>query len=350
MASSSCRAGATTSSQRPHQVAHQCASLCEGPLPRGLSARRSDLLRKPATTRVRLRSLSGGNPGDLRLSFPDVETIQIDEDGSLALDVPGECVRLERPLVYQETADGTRRSIAGEYVILGRRTGGVPPDVAFRLGAYDPHNDLTIDPILAYATYFGGGSTDSTSGIAVDSSGCAYVMGTTFSTDLPLAGPYQATRPAAMTFFVTKLSSLGTALVYSTISAARMTIMAAVSRWTRRPRQRRRLHVLAGLSSSEPGRANERRLRRRLRFAPRARRVDARVLDLHRRQHPGQCRGRGDRLLRKRVCHGISGNDAFVSSTALLCILWRRCFRGPVTTRATPLSWTPRGACMWSDH
>ncbi len=37
-----------------------------------------------------------------------------------------------------------------------------------------------------YATYLGGSSDELTSGIAVDTAGNAYVVGTTFSPDFPL--------------------------------------------------------------------------------------------------------------------------------------------------------------------
>jgi hypothetical protein len=71
-----------------------------------------------------------------------------------------------------------------------------------------------------YATYLGGEESDSGHGIAVDSSGDAYVTGVTYSTHFPTAAnPYQATNktPAANgTAFVAELNSTGSALLYST--------------------------------------------------------------------------------------------------------------------------------------
>jgi hypothetical protein len=70
---------------------------------------------------------------------------------------------------------------------------------------------------LLYSTYLGGSGADTAAGIAVDSSGSAYVTGTTSSKDFPLQGPIQGTlKSAGSTGFVTKLSPNGTALVYST--------------------------------------------------------------------------------------------------------------------------------------
>ena len=53
-------------------------------------------------------------------------------------------------------------------------------------------------------------------GIAVDSSGNAYVTGLTTSSDFPTANPLQYTLKGYENVFVTKLNATGAALVYST--------------------------------------------------------------------------------------------------------------------------------------
>jgi hypothetical protein len=68
---------------------------------------------------------------------------------------------------------------------------------------------------LIYSTYLGGDSSDYGQGIAVDGSGNAYLMGYTFSTDFPTLNPYQ-TNQGGDDAFVTKLSSSGSSLIYST--------------------------------------------------------------------------------------------------------------------------------------
>ncbi len=71
---------------------------------------------------------------------------------------------------------------------------------------------------LVYSTFLGGGSrtSDWANGIAVDSAGCAYVTGITYSPDFPTMNPIQGTRRGPTDGFVTKFAPSGTALVYST--------------------------------------------------------------------------------------------------------------------------------------
>ena len=73
------------------------------------------------------------------------------------------------------------------------------------------------DGTLGYSTYLGGNNTDTGYGVAVDSSGNAYITGLTTSSNFPTANPIQSTNGgSAGDAFVTKLSNLGSALIYST--------------------------------------------------------------------------------------------------------------------------------------
>jgi hypothetical protein len=72
---------------------------------------------------------------------------------------------------------------------------------------------------LIYSTYLGGSNNDYGSGIAVDSSGCAYAAGSTDSSDFPTRNPYQANLNGYRDTFLTKLDTTknGTSsLIYST--------------------------------------------------------------------------------------------------------------------------------------
>ena len=69
---------------------------------------------------------------------------------------------------------------------------------------------------LSYSTYLGESSDDRGAGITVDGSGNAYVIGNTDSTNFPTQNPYQGTNAGSDDAFITKLSSSGSTLTYST--------------------------------------------------------------------------------------------------------------------------------------
>jgi Beta-propeller repeat len=77
---------------------------------------------------------------------------------------------------------------------------------------------------LIYSTYLGGAARDGAGdmwddlfmGIALDQDDCAYITGTTQSFDFPTENPYQPGYAGESDAFVAKLSSSGSALIYST--------------------------------------------------------------------------------------------------------------------------------------
>src|SRR6185503_19751475 len=79
---------------------------------------------------------------------------------------------------------------------------------------------LSAAGALVYSTYLGGLGTENIEvgrSIAVDSSGSAYIAGTTTSTNFPLFQPLQAAiKGGIYDAFVVKLTSAGTAFVFST--------------------------------------------------------------------------------------------------------------------------------------
>jgi hypothetical protein len=69
---------------------------------------------------------------------------------------------------------------------------------------------------ILYSTYFGGSNVDAANAIAVDGYGQAYIGGDTSSTDFPTLNSAYATNKGGQDGFVAKLTSAGTAVVYST--------------------------------------------------------------------------------------------------------------------------------------
>jgi uncharacterized repeat protein (TIGR01451 family) len=97
------------------------------------------------------------------------------------------------------------------------------PDFPVTVGAFQTHSGGSEDGFivkmnptgtaLVYSSYLGGSSVDTPFGLAVDPSGAAVIVGATFSPDFPTAHPLQPTRGTA---FITKVSSSGSSLIYST--------------------------------------------------------------------------------------------------------------------------------------
>jgi uncharacterized repeat protein (TIGR01451 family) len=70
---------------------------------------------------------------------------------------------------------------------------------------------------LVYSTYLGGDGVDDGAGIAVDSSGSAYITGTTNSSDFPTLAPLQAGLNGFQSdAFIAKFAPNGSSLIYST--------------------------------------------------------------------------------------------------------------------------------------
>jgi beta-propeller repeat-containing protein len=103
------------------------------------------------------------------------------------------------------------------------------PNFPTTVGAFDAtHNGGLFDAFvtklnptgsaLDYSTFLGGSNSDRGNGIALDTSGNAYVTGDTSSSNFPTtAGVFDTTANGDVDVFVTKLDSSGSALVYSTL-------------------------------------------------------------------------------------------------------------------------------------
>ena len=71
---------------------------------------------------------------------------------------------------------------------------------------------------LDYATYIGGSSSELGYGIAINSSGHAYLTGHTVSANFPVVSSVKASEPGAFDAFVIKLAPNGAKAVYSTLA------------------------------------------------------------------------------------------------------------------------------------
>jgi hypothetical protein len=151
----------------------------------------------------------GVDPATIRLRFDGAGGMQIASDGSLLISIGGTQVQEAAPIVYQ-MAGGNRIAVTGHYVLYGTN------QVGFSVGAFNAALPLVIDPVLVYSTFLGGSQADIINDVAVDDQGNAYVVGTTFSSDLP-GPPNLFTTNVNNNVFVAKLDPSGQNLLYLTL-------------------------------------------------------------------------------------------------------------------------------------
>jgi len=219
----------------------------------------------------------GADPNDITISIEGAEKIELDDQGDLVLHVAGQKVYHRSPLTYQDDQGvvGYRRSVTSRYVLKGGNQigfavenydaskplvidpvvdfstffGGVGSDEGFAIaidsagaayvtGSTYSNNFNTFAPLqtinrggkhdafvtkinaagggIVYSTYLGGGGEDSGRGIAVDSSGNAFVVGITNSPDFNIRNAFQSTITGLTEdAFIAKISADGTNLLFS---------------------------------------------------------------------------------------------------------------------------------------
>lgn len=217
----------------------------------------------------------GADPKVIRLKFSGVRKLDVEPNGDLVLRTSTGKLTFQMPVVYQ-SARGGRRRTEGKFLKLGKDEvgfkvvnydssksliidpildystylGGNGTDQAYGIavdsggnayvmgltnssnfpataGAYQTSLGgsqnvfvTKINPAgtaLVYSTYLGGSAFDTGAGIAVDSSGNAYVTGSTGSSNFPTTpGALQTVLGGPQNVFVTKLNPSGSGLVYST--------------------------------------------------------------------------------------------------------------------------------------
>jgi hypothetical protein len=224
----------------------------------------------------------GVDPRVARLGIAGASNFQIDQSGDLELQTSGGAVHLRKPVAYQRTQNGqqsidVRYELGGDGQVAfavgaydhskpliidpvlfystylggsgGENAGGLAngniavdsTGSAYVTGYTQSTNFPTVDPFqpsnggilnafvtkvnpegtaFVYSTYLGGKEQDMGGGIAIDSSGNAYVTGLTTSNNFPTTpGAFQFFKQSAgadSAAFVTKLNSTGSALLYST--------------------------------------------------------------------------------------------------------------------------------------
>ncbi len=151
----------------------------------------------------------GARPKDVRVKCEGAASVSVDSAGNLVLEARTGRITQSKPRAFQ-VVQGTEREVAACFRTDHLSYGF---DVT---GWYDPALPLYIDPILAFSSYLGGSGEDAAHAVAADSSGQVYVTGYTDSSDFPTQSALQPYTKGGGDAFVTKISSDGKTLMYST--------------------------------------------------------------------------------------------------------------------------------------
>ena len=162
----------------------------------------------------------GADPSRIRMSYRGASDVAVRPDGSLEVETPLGSFVDGKPAAYQDV-DGRRVDVGAAYALdPASRVEAEGQGFGFRLHAYDRARTLVIDPFVeVYGGFIGGSGYDVGTAIAVDAAGCAYVVGSTQSSE----ATFPATAGPDLTYngggadtdaFVAKVKADGTGLVY----------------------------------------------------------------------------------------------------------------------------------------
>lgn len=156
----------------------------------------------------------GADPGDIRLRYSGIEGLQVSNSNQLVISTAYGDIVEQAPVSFQGPEENLSK-IATSFELRGNNEFG------FKVATeYDRSQTLTIDPVLGFSTYLGGGANDFARDIAIDEDGYSYVTGNLKSVDFPVENAFQGTYQGQSTgnfdAFVLKVSRGGDTLVYST--------------------------------------------------------------------------------------------------------------------------------------
>lgn len=173
----------------------------------------------------------GADTRSLTLQFDGADSLRLDADGNLIVQTGAGPLQLKKPDAYQQDPahpGAPRTPVEVAFVLDGNG------QVGFRTAPYDHNQPLVIDPIIQYATYWGGvgtalpdyiGTGPYIMGMATDSNGASYIYGIDQTFQLgTIASTNKGGCPAScVSIFVMKIdpSQSGAAsLVYTTLIPA----------------------------------------------------------------------------------------------------------------------------------
>lgn len=139
----------------------------------------------------------GADPRNIKLTYTGALNMKQDRDGNISIFTPMGTVVEHAPYTYAQNGDklNSAFSLRGtELSINVAKTSG----------------SMVIDPVLTWATYYGGSDADYGQGVKVDSAGNIYMCGYTSSTgNIATVGAQQSSLAGGSDGFVVKFNSAG---------------------------------------------------------------------------------------------------------------------------------------------
>jgi hypothetical protein len=126
----------------------------------------------------------GGKVSDIRLRYEGATKLEIKE-GALIATTPMGSITEAAPVSYEA---GTGKAVDSRYILRGNV-------LRYEITG-SSKNAIVIDPVLNWATYYGGGEDDLISAVATDGNDNAYITGhTTSSNNIATSGAFQSSFP-----------------------------------------------------------------------------------------------------------------------------------------------------------
>ncbi len=145
----------------------------------------------------------GGNPDLVKFNYEGARSLSVNEQGELEIELSHGTITQKAPYLYQKI-NGQKIEISGSFKLLADNA------YAFKIDAFDPTEELVIDPVIEYSGYIGGDGIDQGNAITIDSSGNAYITGYTESSYFPNVSYPRENTTYYYDAFVYKVNSSGT--------------------------------------------------------------------------------------------------------------------------------------------
>ena len=126
---------------------------------------------------------AGADAGKIMMKYTGAASIDTDDNDNVIITTPLGEIREEKPYTYSRA---TGSEIESRYRVKDN-------SVMFDIAEFDESEDIIIDPVRLWATYYGGDDTESAICICTDNSGNLYISGRTRSANFPtqaLTGAY----------------------------------------------------------------------------------------------------------------------------------------------------------------